>query len=121
MLALRLGGIYYNFVKLRLAGAPVGLNFLVGGGKWIWDFGLSGTYLYVYRNYDATSGGRNNNSAHVVGVNLHAGIRYEIEKSFFFKAVIDPMYVVLGKDKLPLMKSAFQPMIGVGLGYTFNH
>jgi hypothetical protein len=120
MLAFRLGGIYYNFVKLRLAGAPIGLNFILGGGKWLWDVGFGGTYLYVYRNYQDSIGHYNDN-VHVVGVNLHVGIRYEIEESFFFKAEVDPMYVVLGKDQIPLMKSAFQPMIGIGLGYTFNH
>jgi hypothetical protein len=120
MLTYRLGGIYYNFVKLRLTGAPIGLNFLFGGNDWLFDAGLGGTYLYIYKNYDATAGGKYKDNSSVVGVNLHVGVRYEIQKAIFFKAVIDPMYVVMGKENVPLMKSAFQPMIGVGIGYTFD-
>jgi hypothetical protein len=120
MMTVRLGAIYYNFVKLGLTGAPVGLNFLVGGGKWLFDAGIGGTYLLVYKNYEEP-GGSYKDLVHCVGVNAHAGIRYMIEKSFFFKAVIDPMYIVLGQDQVPLMTKAFQPMAGIGLGYTFNH
>jgi hypothetical protein len=121
MWTLRLGGIYYNFVKLRLAGAPVGFNFLFGGGDWLWDAGFGGTYLYIYKNYDASLvEPRFSDNIHMVGVNLHVGLRYEIQKTVFFKLVIDPMYVLMGKEDIPLMKNAFQPMVGLGIGYTFN-
>jgi len=120
MMSIRMGIIYYNFVKLGLAGAPIGFNFLFGGGKWLFDTGLGGTYLFIYKNYDATRG-KYNDQVHCVGVNVHVGVRYEIQKAFFFKAVFDPMYMVLGQKDVPLMKSPFQPMVGIGLGYTFNH
>lgn len=120
MLTLRLGGIYYNFGKLRAAGAPIGLNFLFGGGKWLFDAGFGGTYMYVYGNYDADRG-RFSDNVHLAGVNAHLGMRYEIERSVFFKVVFDPMYVVMGQDEIPLMKSAFQPVAGIGIGYTFDH
>lgn len=119
MLTFRIGGIYYNFTKMRLTGAPIGLNFLFGGDKWLVDAGIGGTYLYIYRNY-SDSLGRYNDNTHVAGINAHLGVRYEIQKSFFFKAVVDPMYVVYGKENVPLMKHAFQPMIGIGLGWTFD-
>lgn len=120
MLTYRLGGIYYNFVKMRLTGAPIGLNFLFGGNDWLFEAGLGGTYLYIYKNWEDPIG-RYSDNASVAGVNLHVGLRYQIQKAFFFKAVIDPMYVVYGKENVPLMKNAFQPMIGVGLGYTFDN
>lgn len=120
MMTFRLGGIYYNFVKLRLTGAPIGFNFLFGGDNWLVDAGFGGTYLYIYRNYDELLGVRYNDNTSVAGVNLHLGLRYEIQRSFFFKAVVDPMYVLYGKENVPLMKHAFQPMIGIGLGYTFD-
>lgn len=119
MLTFRLGGIYYNFTPIKLTGAPIGLNFLFGGDRWLFDAGFGGTYLYIYRNW-ADSIGRYNDNSSVAGVNVHLGVRYEIQRSFFFKAVVDPMYVVYGKENVPMMKHAFQPMIGIGLGYTFD-
>jgi len=90
------------------------------GNDWLFEAGLGGTYLYIYKNWEDPIGRYSDNTS-VAGVNLHVGLRYEIQKAFFFKAVIDPMYVVYGKENVPLMKNAFQPMIGVGLGYTFDN
>ncbi len=119
MMSLRLGGIYYNFVKLGLTGAPIGLNFLFGGDRWLVDAGFGGTYLYLYKNY-SDSLGHFKDSQHLAGVNLHVGVRYEIQRSLFFKAVLDPMYILYGMENVPIMKHAFQPMIGVGIGWTFD-
>jgi hypothetical protein len=80
---------------------------------------LGGTYLYIYKNID-TEGNKVKSAIHCAGVNAHVGIRYEIQRAFFFKAVFDPMYVMMGQGEVPLMKSAFQPVVGLGLGYTFK-
>lgn len=119
MMTYRIGGIYSNFVKLQLTGVPIGLNFLFGGSDWLVDAGFGGTYLYIYKNYEEPTG-RYSDNTNVVGINLHVGVRYEIQKNIFFKAVLDPMYVVIGQENVPLMKSTFQPMLGIGIGYTFD-
>lgn len=119
MMTWRIGGIYYNFVKLRMTGAPLRLNFLFGGNDWLFEAGFGGTYHYIYKNYDEVIGSYKDNT-HMAGVNLHIGVRYEIPKTVFFRAAFDPMYVLYGKEDVPLMKHAFQPMLAVGIGYTFD-
>ena len=120
MWTVRIGGIYYNFVKLGLTGAPLRFNFIFGGDSWLFECGLGATYHYIYKNFDPVAETTYKDNSHMIGAHAHIGVRYELQKTVFFRASFDPMYAVYGLSDVPLMKDAFEPMFTIGLGYTFD-
>ena len=120
LVSVRIGIDYMSFKHIKSAGIPVDLNLMIGGGALMFETGLGLNYLYVYKNYNDSTGTFYNDNVSYLGITGRVGLRYQKQHSIFFRGGYTPMYSLLNYDKIPVIAGKrFISMFGLGVGYTF--
>ena len=113
------GADFYSFKKTKFAGVPFSLNIMIGGGALMAELGVGINYLYAYKNYNSDTKLYVDKQSYF-GLTGFAGVRYEMQKSFFARAGFTPLYSLSNYKNIPILASKkFNTMFGVGIGYTF--
>ena len=92
---------------------------MVGGGALMAEIGAGMNYLYVYKNYNKTTGLQEDDNVSYFALTGHLGLRYQKLHSVFFRGGFSPVFPFSGQERIPII--ADKKMIGMfslGIGYT---